>query len=123
MRWAAYISGGNAWSTSSGYWLGPSDGLTCLDQSGAVVAWNPGQAPQDGGSALTPPTPFPAHAADATYASDTPYSTDTFDPDRRLVFAFLRGLAESVAAVARHTSGEPAGLVPAANALDQSSVA
>ncbi|WP_433077737.1 4-fold beta flower protein [Dactylosporangium sp. CA-052675] len=44
MNWVAYISNGHAWSALTGNWCGPVDGLTCLDQSGRVVAWNPNQA-------------------------------------------------------------------------------
>ncbi len=45
MNWVAFISNNNAWSTETGNWLGPVDGLTCLDHDGHVVAWNPSQVP------------------------------------------------------------------------------
>lgn len=43
MNWIAYIKNGHAWSANSNDWCGPVNGLTCLDQSGKVVAWNPKQ--------------------------------------------------------------------------------
>lgn len=45
MCWVAFVSSGHAWSASTGNWLGPVNELTCLDQSGYVVAWNPSQMP------------------------------------------------------------------------------
>ena len=44
MNWVAYIRNGHAWSAESGNWLGPVNGLICLDTEGKVVAWNPAQA-------------------------------------------------------------------------------
>ena len=41
MNWVAYISAGQAWSAETGNWLGPINGLLCLDRSGRPVAWNP----------------------------------------------------------------------------------
>ncbi|THV31193.1 4-fold beta flower protein [Rhizobium rosettiformans] len=41
MNWVAYLSGGHGWSAATGNWLGPVDGLLCLDRSGRPVAWNP----------------------------------------------------------------------------------
>ena len=41
MRWMAFLYQGHAWSAISGEWLGPMDGLNCLDHKGQVVAWNP----------------------------------------------------------------------------------
>ena len=40
MNWIAYISGGHAWSSNSGNWIGPVNGTTCLDRSGSVFAWS-----------------------------------------------------------------------------------
>lgn len=42
MEWIAYIVKENAWSARTGNWMGPVDGLNCLDIRGKVVAWNPG---------------------------------------------------------------------------------
>jgi len=41
MNWIAYIQNGNAWSSESGNWLGPVNGLLCLNQAGQPIAWNP----------------------------------------------------------------------------------
>ncbi len=41
VNWIAYIAGGHAWSAATGNWLGPINGVNCLDHSGRVVAWNP----------------------------------------------------------------------------------
>jgi hypothetical protein len=41
MNWVAYLSGGHAWSSQTGNWLGPVNGMNCLDQEGRPVAWNP----------------------------------------------------------------------------------
>lgn len=43
MDWVAYISNGHAWSANSGNWIGPVDGLNCLDINGKPIAWNPDQ--------------------------------------------------------------------------------
>jgi len=42
MEWVAYIADGNAWSTYTSDWIGPVNGLVCLDTDGKVVAWCPG---------------------------------------------------------------------------------
>ena len=54
MNWAAYIRNGHAWSAHTGNWCGPINGFNCLDQSGKVVAWNPGQAVQGSISPIQP---------------------------------------------------------------------
>lgn len=41
MNWVAYIRNNHAWSAETGNWLGPVNGLLCLDTSGKVVLWNP----------------------------------------------------------------------------------
>ena len=41
MRYVAYISGINAWSVSTGAWLGPVDNFTLCDRRGKPMAWNP----------------------------------------------------------------------------------
>ena len=41
MTWIAYISGGHAWSASSGNWMGGVVGYNCLDRSGRPVLWSP----------------------------------------------------------------------------------
>jgi hypothetical protein len=41
MKWIAFLHKEHAWAAVSGDWLGPMDGLNCLDQKGHVVAWNP----------------------------------------------------------------------------------
>ena len=41
MRWMAFLYQDHAWSAGSSEWLGPMDGLNCLDHKGQVVAWNP----------------------------------------------------------------------------------
>jgi hypothetical protein len=43
MNWVAYVVGNHAWSAQTGDWLGPVNALTCFDQDGRVVAWNPKQ--------------------------------------------------------------------------------
>ena len=37
MNWIAYISGGHAWSASSGNWMGSVSGFNCRDRSGRPV--------------------------------------------------------------------------------------
>ncbi len=41
MEWVAYIKNNHAWSSETGNWIGPVDGLLCLDTAGKPVAWNP----------------------------------------------------------------------------------
>jgi hypothetical protein len=60
MRWIAFISYDHAWSAVTGDWLGPIDGLTCLDTAGKPVAWNPDQGPT---GQMTPMKPMRAMKA------------------------------------------------------------
>jgi hypothetical protein len=40
MNWIAYISNNRVWSSDSGNWIGPNNGLLCLDTSGRAILWN-----------------------------------------------------------------------------------
>ena len=40
MEWISYISSDHAWSSDSGNWIGPVNGLVCLDTYGKVFAWS-----------------------------------------------------------------------------------
>lgn len=44
MNWVGYIKSGHAWSSKTGNWLGPVNGLLCLNQQGKPVAWSPKEA-------------------------------------------------------------------------------
>lgn len=44
MNWVAYIANDHAWSSQTGNWLGPVNGLNCLDQTGKPIAWNPNES-------------------------------------------------------------------------------
>ncbi|WP_446727640.1 4-fold beta flower protein [Pseudoalteromonas sp. S16_S37] len=41
MNWVAYLKKGHAWSAKTNNWLGPVNGLVCLNKSGQPLAWNP----------------------------------------------------------------------------------
>jgi hypothetical protein len=57
MDWIAFIKNRQAWSAETGNWLGPINGSICLDQTGRVVAWSPGEKIQ---GSLRPITPIRA---------------------------------------------------------------
>ena len=41
LNWVAFIDHDHAWSAKTVHWLGPMDGLNCLDCFGHPVAWHP----------------------------------------------------------------------------------
>jgi len=43
MNWIAHIDRNQGWSATTNEWLGPVNGLICLDRRGLVVSWGAGQ--------------------------------------------------------------------------------
>jgi len=43
MNWTAHIVQNQGWSATTNEWLGPVNGLICLDRRGLVVSWGIGQ--------------------------------------------------------------------------------
>jgi hypothetical protein len=60
LDWAAYVSGGDAWSSNSGNWCGPVNGTTCLDRNGNPVAWSPRTPPSGSMRPMRPMRPMRA---------------------------------------------------------------
>ena len=58
MDWVAYLANDHAWSAENGNWLGPVNGLLCLDHGGHPVAWNPKESVK-GSSAPSRPSRAP----------------------------------------------------------------
>jgi len=58
MKWAGFIVRDNAWSASTGNWLGKVVGATVQDQRGRAIVWAPSQGrPQSGAAPAQPAKP------------------------------------------------------------------
>jgi hypothetical protein len=43
MNWVAFIHNKQVWSKETLHWLGPINGVICMDKEGKVLAWGTGQ--------------------------------------------------------------------------------
>lgn len=60
MEWIAYLSQGQSWSSKTGNWMGPVNGLVCLDTRGKVIAWNPKEKIEGSSRPMRPMRPMRA---------------------------------------------------------------
>ncbi|WP_372663197.1 4-fold beta flower protein [Cohnella sp.] len=44
MNWVAFVHNKQAWSKDNLQWLGPINGIVCMDKEGKVITWGIGQS-------------------------------------------------------------------------------